>query len=101
MGSCPACGRCYSVIESRQANSWYRLLAKRRNTGALWNAMNEFLTDLSADSPLLWALFVLGVVASSALILSVVSNSLIRLGSMIGRSKTAKKESVGGDDVVS
>ena len=88
-------------MESRQANSWYRLLAKRRNTTALWNAMNEFLTDLSSDSPLLWALFVLGVVASSALMLSVVSTSLIRLGSAIGRSKTAKKESVDGDDVVS
>ena len=63
--------------------------------------MNEFLTDLSSDSPLLWALFVLGVVASSALMLSVVSTSLIRLGSAIGRSKAAKKESVDGDDVVS
>ena len=63
--------------------------------------MNEFLTGLSADSPLLWALFVLGVVASSALMLSVVSTSLIRLGSAIGRSRTAKKESVDGGDVVS
>ena len=72
--------------------------------------MNEFLTDLSADSPLLWALFVLGVIAASALTLSVVSGLLLRLGaavaSSIGRRKTpnggtANGNTVGGDDVVS
>ena len=32
--------------------------------------MYEFLTSLSSGQPLLWALFVLGVVASLALLLS-------------------------------
>ena len=67
--------------------------------------MNEFLTGLSADSPLLWALFVLGVIASSALMLSLASNLAIRLGSALaspfGRRKTAKKGAVERDDVVS
>jgi len=63
--------------------------------------MNEFLSDLSADSPLLWALFVLGVVASSALVLSVVSGLAIRLGSALFRGKTTEKGTMGGDDVVS
>jgi|GEM_PF-2447417 hypothetical protein len=63
--------------------------------------MNEFLSDLSADSPLLWALFVLGVVASSALILSLVSGLAIRLGSALFQGKTTEKNMVGGDDVVS
>ncbi len=72
--------------------------------------MNEFLTDLSADSPLLWALFVLGVIAASALALSVVSGLLLRLGSaavaLFGRRKTPNKDAANGntverDDVVS
>jgi hypothetical protein len=61
--------------------------------------MNEFLTNLSADNPLLWALFVLGLVAASALVLSIVTGMLLRLGTALaaifGRRKT-----VDGDDVV-
>ncbi|MDA1128747.1 MAG: hypothetical protein O2913_08620 [Chloroflexi bacterium] len=46
--------------------------------------MNEFLIDLSADNSLVWALFVLGVVAASALALSVVTGLLLRLGEAVG-----------------
>lgn len=67
--------------------------------------MNEFLTDLSTDSPLLWALFVVGVVVTIALLLSVVSSLLLRLGSafagLFRRRETVEKDTVGGDDVVS
>ena len=66
--------------------------------------MNDFLTSLSADNRLLWALFVLGVVASSALTLSLVSSVVIRLGSALaaplGRRKTAENGTVDHDDVV-
>lgn len=62
--------------------------------------MNDFLANLSADSPLLWALFVVGVVAASALALSVVTGLMLRLvqafAGIFGRQKTA-----GRDDVVS
>lgn len=51
-----------------------------------WWLMNEFLTNLSADNPWLWALFVLGVVASSALALSVVTGLLLRLGLALAAS---------------
>lgn len=47
------------------------------------NPMNEFLTNLSADSSLLWAVFVLGVVAASALALSVVTGLLLRLATVL------------------
>ena len=67
--------------------------------------MNEFLTGLSADSPLLWALFVLGVVVVTALTLSALSNLLLRLGAALagffGRRKAGERNTVGGDDVVS
>lgn len=65
--------------------------------------MNEFLKNLSAGNPLLWALFVLGVVAASALVLSVVTGLLWRLGPALaaafGRRKTRK--TMEKDDVVS
>ena len=58
--------------------------------------MNEFLTNLSADNPLLWALFVLGVVAASALAMSVVTGLLLRLGTALavpfGRRQRAGKK---------
>jgi fumarate reductase subunit D len=58
--------------------------------------MNEFLTNLSADNPLLWALFVLGAVVASALALSVVTGLLLRLGTALaaplGRRQTAGKK---------
>ncbi len=38
--------------------------------------MYEFLTSLSSGQPLLWALFVLGVVASLALLLSLFWNGV-------------------------
>lgn len=67
--------------------------------------MNEFLSGLSADIPLLWALFVLGVVAASSLTLSLVSGLLLRLGSALaapfGRRKTPNGDTVRRDDVVS
>ncbi|NQW22980.1 MAG: hypothetical protein HQ475_05990 [SAR202 cluster bacterium] len=62
--------------------------------------MNDFLANLSAESPVLWALFVVGVVAASALALSVVTGLMLRLGQafagLFGRHKTAER-----DDVVS
>ena len=60
--------------------------------------MNEFLTNLSADNPLLWALFVLGLVAASALVLSIVTGQLLRLGTALaaifGRRKTVDRDDV-------
>lgn len=60
--------------------------------------MNEFLTNLSADNPLLWALFVLGLVAASALVLSIVTGLLLRLGTALaaifGRCKTVDRDDV-------
>ena len=60
--------------------------------------MNEFLTNLSADNPLLWALFVLGLVAASALVLSIVTGLLLRLGTALaaifGRRKTVDRDGV-------
>lgn len=60
--------------------------------------MNEFLTNLSADNPLLWALFVLGLVAASALVLSIVTGLLLRLGTALaaifGRRKTVDRDDV-------
>ncbi len=50
--------------------------------------MNEFLIDLSSGNSLLWALFVLGVVAGSALALSAVTGLMLWLGaSLSGRVK--------------
>ena len=96
------------MIDSRgRPGLWYRLAVKRRNTNVLRgvNLMNEFLTDLSSDSPLLWAIFVLGVVTFSALALSLVSRLAIRLGSALaspfGKGKKATNGRADGGDVVS
>ena len=66
--------------------------------------MNDFLTSFSADNRLLWALFILGVVTSSALMLSLVSSVVIRLGSALaarlGRRKTPENGMVDNGDVV-
>ncbi len=59
--------------------------------------MNEFLTGLSSGQPLLWALFVLGVMTAAALSLSVFWGAVFRAAVVFrkGRPQT------GGDDVLS
>ena len=58
--------------------------------------MTEFLTDLSAGPPLLWAVFVLGVMAVAALSLSVFWGGIFRTVDLLrgGRARA------GGDDVL-
>ena len=59
--------------------------------------MTEFLTSLSSGLPLLWALFVLGVMAVVALSLSVFWSGIFRAVDLLrgGRARTD------GDDVLS
>ena len=45
--------------------------------------MSEFLTSLSSGQPLLWAVFVLGVVAVAALSLSVFWGALFRTAALL------------------
>lgn len=45
--------------------------------------VNEFLTGLSATQPVLWALFVLGVIGAASLALSLFWGGLFRIGSWI------------------
>ena len=59
--------------------------------------MSEFLTVLSSGQPLLWALFVLGVMAFAALSLSIFWGGVFRTLNLLrgGRSRAD------GDDVLS
>ena len=58
--------------------------------------MNEFLQGLSSGQPLLWAVFVLGVMAVVALSLSVFWGAVFRAAGMFRRGRTR----AGGDDVL-
>ena len=59
--------------------------------------MNEFLTGLSSSQPLLWALFVLGVMAVAALSLSAFWGAVFRVAELFrgGRPEADR------DDVLS
>ncbi len=59
--------------------------------------MNEFLTGLSSGQPLLWALFVLGVMAVAALSLSVFWGGVFCLVGAFRR----QEPQTDGDDVLS
>ncbi|MDA0263339.1 MAG: hypothetical protein O3A93_10860 [Chloroflexi bacterium] len=63
--------------------------------------MNNFLTSLSANNPWLWAFFVLGVTAVSAIFLSVLSSLMLKLGSGIAARFGGGKTRAVNDDVVS
>ena len=59
--------------------------------------MNEFLTGLSSGQPLLWALFVLGVMAVAALSLSAFWGGVFRVAGAFRR----QGPQTDGDDVLS
>ena len=59
--------------------------------------MNDFLTGLSSGQPVLWALFVLAVMAAAALVLSVFWGGLFRAAGVLRRGRRR----TGGDDVLS
>ena len=59
--------------------------------------MNEFFTSLSSGQPLLWAVFVLGVMAAAALSLSVFWEGVFRVAGMLRRGRPRAD----GDDVLS
>ena len=59
--------------------------------------MNEFLTGLSSGQPLLWALFVLGVMAVAALSLTAFWGGVFRVAGAIRR----EKPQADGEDVLS
>ena len=59
--------------------------------------MSEFLTSLSSGQPLLWAVFVLGVMAAAALSLSVFWAGVFRAAGMFRRQRPRAD----GDDVLS
>ena len=58
--------------------------------------MSEFLTGLSSGQPLVWALFVLGVMATAALTLSAFWAAVFRVAGAF-RGGTAETD---GDDVL-
>ena len=59
--------------------------------------MNEFLTSLSSGQPLLWAVFVLGVMSATALLLSAFWGGVFRLAGRLRRGQRRTE----GDDVLS
>ena len=59
--------------------------------------MNEFLTDLSSGFPLLWAVFVLGVMVSTALGLTVFWGAVFRVAGLLRRGRPR----TGDSDVLS
>ncbi len=59
--------------------------------------MNEFLTGLSSSQPLLWALFVLGVMAAASLTLTVFWGAVFRVAEMF----RGGRPEADGDDVLS
>ncbi len=59
--------------------------------------MNEFLTSLSSGPPVVWALFVLGVMAATALLLSAFWGGVFRLTGRLQRGR----QHADGDDVLS
>ncbi len=61
--------------------------------------MNEFLTNLSSGQPLLWAVFVLGVMAIVAVSLTVFWGGFFRAAAMLRRGLRGRP-STDGDDVL-
>ena len=59
--------------------------------------MNEFLNSLSAGPSVLWAFFVLGVMATTALLLSVFWGGVFRVSGWFRRGQSHPD----GDDVLS
>ena len=59
--------------------------------------MNEFLTGLSSGQSLLWAVFVLGVMAAAALSLTVFWGGVFRVAGALRRGKPQAD----GEDVLS
>ena len=59
--------------------------------------MNEFLTSLSSGQSVVWALFVLGVMAATALLLTAFWGGVFRL---TGRLQRGQRHA-DGDDVLS
>ena len=59
--------------------------------------MNEFLTSLSSGTPLLWALFVLGVMAVAATSLTAFWGTVFRVAGML----RGGRPEADGDDVLS
>ena len=59
--------------------------------------MNEFLTGLSNGQPVVWALFVLGVMAVTALLLSSFWGGVFRMPAQFRRGR----QSADRDDVLS
>ena len=59
--------------------------------------MNEFLTSLSDGLPVVWALFVLGVMAATALLLSAFWGGVFRMSAWLQRGR----RHADGDDVLS
>ena len=60
--------------------------------------MNEFLTDLSSGQPLLWAVFVLGVMAAVALTLTAVWGTFFRVAGFLRGLR--RRPAAGGEDVL-
>ena len=59
--------------------------------------MNEFLTTLSNGQPVVWALFVLGVMATTALLLTAFWGGVFRMSAWLQRGR----QHANGDDVLS
>ena len=59
--------------------------------------MNEFLTSLSSGQPILWALFVLATITTTALALTLSWEIVFRLAARLQRNRTE----VGNQDVFS
>ena len=59
--------------------------------------MNEFLTSLSNGQPVVWALFVLGVMAVTALLLTAFWGGVFRMSAWLQRGR----RHADGDDVLS
>ena len=59
--------------------------------------MNEFLTSLSSGQPVVWALFVLGVMSVTALVLSTFWGGVFRLTGRLQQSRRHPD----GEDVLS
>ena len=64
--------------------------------------MSEFLQSLSSGQPLLWAVFVLGVVAAAALSLSVFWGALFRTAEAVSALMRGRRDDLppGGDNVL-
>ena len=62
--------------------------------------MNEFLTSLSSGQPLLWAVFVLAVMAATALSLTLFWGGFFRAAAVLRRGLMKGRPSAEGEDVL-